>query len=46
VAGTGGAQKWQAISCGISGASGKTDLCLVFTGGEGNLFNFDCWKFE
>lgn len=46
VAGTGGAQKWQAVSCDISGASGKTDLCLVFTGGEGNLFNLDCWKFE
>lgn len=46
VTGTGGAQKWQTVSCDIAGVSGKTDLCLVFTGGEGNLFNFDCWKFE
>jgi arabinoxylan arabinofuranohydrolase len=46
VTGTGGAQKWQAVSCAVTGASGRTDLCLVFTGGEGNLFNFDCWKFE
>jgi arabinoxylan arabinofuranohydrolase len=46
VAATGSSQKWQSVSCGISGASGRTDLCLVFTGGEGNLFNFDCWKFE
>lgn len=43
---TGGAQKWKTFSCGISGASGKRDLCLVFKGGDGVLFKLDCWKFE
>jgi arabinoxylan arabinofuranohydrolase len=43
---TGGAQKWKSFSCDVSGAAGKKDLCLVFTGGGGTLFNFDCWKFE
>ncbi len=43
---TGGVQKWKPFSCEISGASGKKDLCLVFTGGDGSLFNLDCWKFE
>lgn len=43
---TGGSQKWKPVACEISGASGKRDLCLVFTGGEGFLFNFDCWTFK
>jgi len=46
VGNTGGAQQWETVSCEISGATGRKDLCLVFTGGEGPLFNVDCWKFQ
>ena len=46
VVGTGGGQKWKSVFCDVSGLAGKNDLCLVFTGGNGLLFNFDCWKFE
>jgi enterochelin esterase-like enzyme len=46
VGNTGGGQQWQAVSCEIAGASGRQDLCLVFSGGEGPLFNFDCWQFQ
>jgi arabinoxylan arabinofuranohydrolase len=45
VSGTGGAQTWATKSCDISGASGVHDLFFVFTGGSGNLFNFNWWKF-
>jgi arabinoxylan arabinofuranohydrolase len=45
VTGTGGAQTWTTKSCQVSGASGTHDLFLVFTGGSGDLFNFNWWKF-
>jgi hypothetical protein len=45
VTGTGGAQTWATKSCQITGASGTHDLFLVFTGGSGDLFNFNWWKF-
>lgn len=46
VTGTGGAQRWETASCAVSGASGVHDLFMVFTGGAGNLFSFDWWRFR
>jgi hypothetical protein len=45
VQGTGGLQTWATKSCTVSGAAGLHDLCLKFTGGSGDLFNFNWWKF-
>ena len=42
---TGGAQKWQTVTCTVSGATGTKDLFLVFKGGSGSLFNLDSWQF-
>ena len=42
---TGGAQKWQTVTCTVSGATGTKDLVLVFKGGSGSLFNLDSWQF-
>lgn len=44
--GTGGWQTWNTASCEISGAEGKHDLYLIFKGGDGDLFNFDWWRFH
>jgi len=45
VSGTGGWQTWVTKSCTINGANGKHDLYFKFTGGSGNLFNFNWWNF-
>ena len=45
VPGTGGAQTWATKSCTVSGATGIHDLYLKFTGGSGDLFKFNWWKF-
>jgi len=45
VSGTGGLQTWVTKSCTVSGATGLHDLYLKFTGGSGDLFNFNWWKF-
>lgn len=42
---TGGAQKWQTVTCTVSGATGPHDLFLVFKGGSGALFNLNYWQF-
>jgi len=42
---TGGAQKWQTVTCTVSGATGTKDLVLVFKGGSGSLFNLNFWQF-
>lgn len=42
---TGGAQKWQTVTCNVSGASGIHDLYLVFKGGSGALFSLNYWQF-
>jgi hypothetical protein len=44
VKGTGGDQIWKTVSCKIGKMIGVHDLCFVFIGSEGNLFNFDWWK--
>jgi hypothetical protein len=45
VSGTGGATTWATKSCTVSGATGIHDLFLKFTGGSGELFKFNWWKF-
>lgn len=42
---TGGAQKWQTVTCNVSGATGLHDLFLVFKGGAGALFSVNYWQF-
>ena len=45
--GTGGAQTWKTLSaCPVTGATGVHDLFLRFTGGSGDLFNVNWWKFD
>ena len=46
VSGTGGTQTWMTKTCTVSGATGIHDLFLKFSGGSGNLFNFDWWQFS
>ena len=43
---TGDRQMWITKSCKVSKAKGVHDMYLVFKGGEGDLFNFDWWKFS
>ncbi len=40
-----GASAWSTKTCAISGASSKHDLFLKFSGGSGDLFKFNWWKF-
>jgi hypothetical protein len=46
VSGSGGWQTWITKTCTVSGATGKNDLYLKFTGGSGMLFNVNWWKFN
>jgi hypothetical protein len=46
VTNTGGWQTWVTKSCPVSGATGRHDLYLKFTGGSGYLFNVNWWKFN
>ncbi len=41
-----GASSWTTKTCTVSGGSGKHDLYLKFTGGSGDLFKFNWWKFS
>lgn len=43
---SGGWQHWISQSCDLNKAAGIHDLYLVFKGEEGELFNFDWWKFK
>jgi hypothetical protein len=45
VTGTGDWQNWVTTSCAVTGATGKHDLYLVFTGEGGFLFNINWWQF-
>ncbi len=40
-----GASSWTTVTCPVSGGSGTHDLFLTFTGGGGDLFKFNWWKF-
>jgi hypothetical protein len=42
---TGDSLKWAVQSSKIKSVKGVHDIYFVFKGGEGNLFNFDWWKF-
>jgi uncharacterized protein (TIGR03790 family) len=42
---TGDWKKWTTVSCSLDGASGTHDVYLVFTGGDGNLFNLEWFAF-
>jgi hypothetical protein len=46
VTSTGGWQSWTTKSCAISTISGVHNLYLKFTGGAGNLFNVQWFKFS
>jgi arabinoxylan arabinofuranohydrolase len=43
---TGGAQTWATQTCTVTGATGKHDLFLRFTGSGSSLFKFNWWKFD
>ncbi len=44
---TGALDKWETLSCAVSGAKGVHDLFLKLTGGDSKqLMNCDWWKFE
>lgn len=40
-----GASSWTTKTCTVSGGGGKHDLFFKFTGGSGDLFKFNWWKF-
>ena len=37
-------QNWITAKAKLKKRAGKHDLCFVFTGGDGELFNFDWWR--
>jgi arabinoxylan arabinofuranohydrolase len=43
VAPTGGWQAWSTIKAKMKKSTGIHDICFVFNGGDGELFNFDWW---
>jgi hypothetical protein len=43
---TGGWQNWKTASCKLKKVEGVHDICFVFKGDYGQLFNFDWWKFK
>jgi len=45
VGNTGGLLNWSTVSCKVKIVNGIHDLYFVFKGGNGELFNFDWWKF-
>jgi arabinoxylan arabinofuranohydrolase len=46
VTSTGGDQIWKTVSGKVAKTKGVHDVYLVFKGSNGNLFNFDWWKFN
>lgn len=43
---TGGWLNWTTVKSNIKKINGIHDICFVFKGGEGELFNFDWWKLK
>ncbi|HEY3500592.1 MAG TPA: glycoside hydrolase family 43 protein, partial [Polyangiaceae bacterium] len=41
-----GTSSWTTKTCAVSGGSGTHDLFLKFSGGNGDLFKFNWWKFD
>jgi arabinoxylan arabinofuranohydrolase len=46
VSNTSGWQNWSIISCTVNNVKGIHDIYFMFIGGEGDLFNFDWWRFN
>ncbi len=42
---TGDDLSWKTQSCKVNAVKGVHDIFFVFKGGDGNLFNFNWWKF-
>jgi arabinoxylan arabinofuranohydrolase len=38
--------KWKTVKTRVTPVNGVHDIYLVFTGGDGELFNFDWWQFR
>ena len=43
---TGGWLNWATVKNNLKKINGVHDICFVFKGGEGELFNFDWWKLK
>ncbi|MDP4203186.1 MAG: glycoside hydrolase family 43 protein [Bacteroidota bacterium] len=43
---TGDDLSWKTQSCKVNAVKGVHNIFFVFKGGDGNLFNFDWWKFN
>ena len=43
---TGGWQNWKTFKTKVKKVSGVHDLFFIFKGEQGELFNFDAWKFS
>jgi hypothetical protein len=43
---TGGFQNWKSVSTKVRKTKGIHDLYFVFKGSQGDLFNFNWWKFD
>ncbi|WP_069658509.1 family 43 glycosylhydrolase [Arcticibacter eurypsychrophilus] len=43
---SGGLQNWNTRTSRVTGISGIHDVYFVFKGGEGQLFDFDWWRFK
>jgi arabinoxylan arabinofuranohydrolase len=43
---SGNIRNWSVLTCKIKHVIGLHDVYFVFKGGEGDLFNFDWWKFD
>ena len=43
---TGGLQSWTTVSTKVNKIKGIHDLYFVFKGNQGDLFNFNWWKFD
>lgn len=43
---TGGWQNWETVSTKVNKVKGTYDVYFVFKGGNGDLFNFDWWRFR
>jgi hypothetical protein len=43
---SGAETKWTVVQCKMNHVKGIHDLCFVFKGGDGDLMNFDWWRFR
>jgi arabinoxylan arabinofuranohydrolase len=43
---TGGLQNWITVSTKVNKIKGVHDVYFVFKGNQGDLFNFNWWKFD